>query len=209
MTESTSTEFLTTTRGVLTPVFKFPILLYRLGLGRYLDWTPFLILTTKGHVTGLPRPVALEYRRHGSKYYLLATWGEHTYWVQNILRDSTITFQHGNFVSRGNASVVDNKAEALKAVYMFRRNSPLYGWILSRLSTADTIDFRTLTDVADQFTVIRIDPCEEEPTLPQVRPIANGLGGHLIIGGIFSLMIWFIWRLVRHNTSSKTTQSER
>ncbi len=61
-----------------------PIYLYQLGWGPWLAWAPLLILTSKGQGDGQPQHVVVEFRRHGSKYYIVSGWGADTDWYRNI-----------------------------------------------------------------------------------------------------------------------------
>jgi hypothetical protein len=54
-----------------------------------------LVLTTKGRKSGQPRHTVLEYRRHGSKLYLVSAWGNRPNWINNLQADSTVTVQLG------------------------------------------------------------------------------------------------------------------
>jgi deazaflavin-dependent oxidoreductase (nitroreductase family) len=77
---------------VLRALFKSPILLYRLGLG-WLVGRLFMILTTTGRKSGLPRPTAIEYHRlHGRKYVMNA-YGTKSDWYRNLLADPLVTIQ--------------------------------------------------------------------------------------------------------------------
>jgi deazaflavin-dependent oxidoreductase (nitroreductase family) len=155
-------------QGVLRLLFRAPLWLHRVGLGALYNTLPFLVLTTKGRKSGLSRHTVLEYRRHGSKYYVVSGWGERPNWFQNLRAEPIVTVQQGTRTFSARAVLVDNPAEALRAVYMFRRNSFIYERILASMSSADTIDLRTLTDVASEFTVVRLEPMSEAPVLQGV-----------------------------------------
>lgn len=194
-----STGFLPYPGGSLRPIARLPLQLYRLGLGWLLGPVPLLILTARGRSSGLPRHTVLEYRRHGSKYYLISGWGAFPDWVKNIERNPQVTIQHGSTERAARASVVKDTAEALRAVYMFRRNSPLAEVILSSMSSADTIDLRTLTRVANEFTVVRLDPEPGEPPLPGVEARYRWLGLLLLAG----LALWLLWRVMNSAQTGK------
>ncbi|MGB1288645.1 MAG: nitroreductase/quinone reductase family protein, partial [Aggregatilineales bacterium] len=52
-----------------------PLYLHRIGLGIVFAPFPFIVLTTRGNRTGQARHVVLEWRRHGSRYYLVSVNG--------------------------------------------------------------------------------------------------------------------------------------
>lgn len=137
-----------------------------------MGWLPLLVLTTRGRKSGMARHTVLEYRRHGSKYYIISGWGKRPNWYQNLLAHPTVTVQKGAYTFKARAATVTDTAEALRAIYMFRRNSMIYDRLLASMSSADRIDFLTLTEVAQEFTVVRLDPQEGEIELDGV-PVTN------------------------------------
>lgn len=182
-------------KGPLRLILRAPLQLYRLGLGWILVSTPLLILTTRGRKSGLPRHAVLEYRRHGSKIYLVSAWGDMPQWYKNLLANPCVTIQRGSHEEKARAAPVTNAAEALRALHMFRRNRPLYDRLFARMSSAESIDLRTLTDVADEFTVVRLDLEKGPPELPGVRPLRPWIGS-AIIGTLGALMWLVIFRAI-------------
>ena len=112
-----------------------------------MGWLPLLVMTTKGRQSGLARHVVVEFRRHGSKYYLFSAWGERTDWYRNLLRHPRVTIQHGAHVFAADAQPVQNDAEALRALYLFTRNSKLYELVFAGMSSAQAADLNSLADV--------------------------------------------------------------
>ncbi len=153
----------------ITQLLDLPLYWYRLGWGPVLNWLPLLILTTKGRDSGGARHAVVEYRRHGSKYYIVSGWGDNTDWYRNIEVHPQVTIQHGAHIYSARAQRVEDRAEALLALYMFSRNSWVYKTLFARISSAETADLNTLADVAGEFTILRLDPTAEEPTLPPVE----------------------------------------
>lgn len=156
------------TREIVQTLARAPLLLYRLGWSPALDWLPLLALTTLDCDTGAPRHTALEYRRHGSKLYLVCGLGEATDWYKDIEAEAGVTIQHGAKIYAARAARVDDPAEALRALYAFSRNSWLYESLFARMSSANAADLNTLTEVAAEFTVVRIEPSDDAPALPPV-----------------------------------------
>ena len=160
-------------RELANRLFRAPLYIYQLGWGPAINWVPLLILTTKGRRSGLPRHVVVEYRRHGSKYYLFSGWGAEADWYRNIQQNPQVTIQHGDHVGGARASRVEDPAEALRALYMFSRNSWIYETLFARMTTAQAADLNTLTEVVEEFTVLRLDPTEEAPELPTIEPFSE------------------------------------
>mgnify|MGYP001549684610 CR=1 FL=1 len=174
--------------GLMRYIHRIPLRLYRAGFGSLIGWAPFLVLTTRGRRSGKARHAVLEYRRHGSKYYLLSIWGERPHWYQNILNDPQVTVQFGGYTSAAEATVVDTPAEAMRALLMFKRKSPLFDAIMASISNTDNITMRTLADIAGEFTVIRLETKASKAPLPPVEPPSRWLAPTIILG-IISLVV--------------------
>lgn len=193
-------------RGLSQSIYRFPISLYRLGWGGVLGWLPMLVMTTRGRRSGLPRHVMVEYRRHGSKYYVFSAWGERTDWYRNLLQDPRVTIQHGAHVFAADARPVQDNAEALRALYLFTRNSPLYERIVAGMSSAQAADLNSLADVAQEFTLVRLEPSDEIPELPpvelyeeQTRQMANFVA--LVIG--VRTLLWLMSLVLRNRDGKR------
>lgn len=174
--------------GITRTIYRFPIGLYRLGWGGALGWLPMLVMTTKGRRSGAPRHVMVEFRRHGSKYYVFSAWGERTDWYRNLLAHPRVTIQHGAHVFSAEAAPVQDNAEALRALYLFSRNSILYERLFAGINSANAADLNTLADVAQEFTLVRLEPNDDAPELPpvelydeQTRQLANAFALILVI----------------------------
>lgn len=192
---SQNTQLVPYPTGIFRFVARLPLQLHRLGLGQLLQITPYMIVTTRGRVSGLPRPVMLEFRRHGSKIYVISGWGNRPDWYKNILIDPEVTIQHGGQTFRARGSHVEDTAEAMRALALFRRYGIAYDLVLSRMSSAESIDLRTLTDIANEFTIVRFDKQPGEPHLPGVQPDPDRQRNALFIGGLLGLiLLWLIWR---------------
>ena len=178
-------------RDLSKRLMRSPMLLYQLGWDPLLNWLPLLILTTKGRKTELPRYAVVEYRRHGSKYYIVSGWGATTDWHRNIQQDPRVTIQHGPHIYDALAQPVENPAEALRAVYLFTRNSWLYQSFFARMTSTHAADLSALADVAEEFTVLRLELTEQPPALPPIDKFSPAAQQ------IISMATLFIaWRLI-------------
>ncbi len=173
-------------------IFRLPLYIYKLGWSPMMSWLPILILTTKGHHSGQPQHIALEYRRHGSKYYVVCGWGENTDWFQNAMQRPRVTIQRGSLICDATAHLVDNPAEALGALYMFSRNSWLYERLFARMSSAQAGDLNHLADVVEEFTVVRLEPSADPPELPPlplyIQPIRRFALAFVLLMGLGLLL---------------------
>ncbi len=77
-------------------VFKYPIGVYRLGLGRFIG-DKVLLLTTTGRKTGKRRVTPMEYSYDPASdtYRVMAGWGGHTDWYRNARTNPQVHVQVG------------------------------------------------------------------------------------------------------------------
>ena len=83
--------------GLLRLFLRFPILLYRLGLG-WLFGDRLVQLTHIGRTSGRSRRVVVEtlrLDRTTQTVYILSGWGEQADWVRNILNTPEVVIQLG------------------------------------------------------------------------------------------------------------------
>lgn len=179
-------------KGLIKKLVRLPMLFHRLGLGSLLRPFRVMALTARGRKSGLARHTILEYRRHGSKLYVISGWGDRPHWVQNVSANPAVTIQFGQREWAANASVVTDSAEALRALYMFHRSGGVYEIILANMSNAETLDLRRLKLVADEFTVVRFDLTKNTAPLRGIHPQNRALP-FLILGGFIAIISWLIW----------------
>jgi deazaflavin-dependent oxidoreductase (nitroreductase family) len=195
-----SQQFIPYPHGLWRIVARLPLYLYQAGLGWMLHPFPILILTTQGRKSGLPRHAIVEYRRHGSKLYLISGWGERPQWFKNLVLHPIVTVQFKGQVWKASASPVKDPGESMRALYMFKRTSPLSEMILANMSSASTIDLRTLKAVSSEFTVVRLDLGSEKPTLNGVSVKNRWIAPMLLVMSLL-VMAWMVWvRLTDNET---------
>lgn len=181
-------------QGLVRQLVRSPMYLLSLGLGWMLRPMNLLVLTTRGSKSGEARHTVLEYRRHGSKLYVVSAWGKRPNWLTNLQQHSSVTVQLGQKEIAAKASLVTDSAEALRALYMFQRTGRVYEAILANMSSAESIDLRTLKRVANEFTVVRIDITHGAPSLRGVQQAVPFLGTALLAAGSL-LIFWAIWMI--------------
>ena len=84
-------------RGLMRALLRFPIWLYRLGLGWIFD-KRFLLLTHIGRRTGLPHQAVVEIVDHDAvrnTYVIASGWGRRSDWYRNIRKTPQVTVQVG------------------------------------------------------------------------------------------------------------------
>lgn len=187
-------------QGALKRVMHFPVWAYAFGLGNLFDALGVLVLTTRGAKTGLTRHTPVNYHVHGSKVYIVSAWGKRPAWYHNLVADPNVTVQRGSTIYAGVAQPVTNSGEALRVLHLFRRRAPaLYDSLIARLSDRDAIDQRTLHEVTDQFTIVRIERAPGPSPLAPV-PVVDGwmplaLGGAALAAALTAT--WVVLRIIR------------
>lgn len=196
------TDLIPYPRGFLKGFVRLPMIFHQLGLGFLLRPMRLMALTTEGRNSGLARHTILEYRRHGSKLYVVSGWGNQPHWVKNIIENPAVTIQFGQKEIAAKASIVSDSAEALRALYMFQRTGRVYEAILANMSNADSIDLRTLKRVANEFTVIRFDLSKQPALLRGIQPVNTALP-YLITGIFTAIITWTIWMMLSQLNNKK------
>jgi len=168
---SSSLQFLPYPKGWMKRFFRLPILLFRLGLSVALDRVPIMLLTTRGRRSDQPRFAALEYRRHGSKVYVISGWGERPQWYQNLQHDPEATIALGQKNYRAKATVLNDPSEKARALYMFRnRVKFLSNPYLTPVDDALNRNLREMQQLAREYTVVKFELQSGAPDLPTVAP---------------------------------------
>ncbi len=188
-------------RGVQRVFLKMPLWMYRAGLGEFLNMTRIMVLGTVGRRTGLALYTPIEYRRHGSKIYVMSGWGEQPHWYQNLLASPEVTLQLGKERIEARATVVTNAGEVLRVLHLFRRAAPfVYDPMLARMSARDSISPKTLPEVSDRFTIVRFDPQPNAPEtlLPPLPTDFAWVWVGLIAAGVLTALIVSLVRLAKH-----------
>jgi deazaflavin-dependent oxidoreductase (nitroreductase family) len=179
--------------GLSRAMLRLPIWLYRLGLGWLLERMGLMVLTTWGRKSGLPRHTAIEYRIHGSKIYVVSAWGYRPNWYRNLIEQPVVRLRLGRRSFSARASVVEDSGEALRVLYLFRKRAPvIYDAILAHLSEQESVDVRTLPDVSDRFTIVRLDPSADVVGPPTVDA---DLRWFWPVAGLSLLLFWGLSRL--------------
>ena len=199
---SLSSAAIDRSRDLAKRILNAPMVLYQLGWGPAFAWLPLLILTTKGRKSGKPRHVVVEFRRHGSKYYVVSGWGASADWCQNLRQEPRATIQHGGRIIDARAHFVDDPAEALRALYMFSRNSWIYESLFAQMTSAQAADLNTLAEVVDEFTVLRLEPSGEAPALPTVELYSEPVRQAALVVALV-LLVRLLLSLLRSSRSSE------
>lgn len=166
-------------------LYKTPILLYRLGLGSLIGRL-FMIMTTTGRKSGLPRRTAIEYHEYGGRKYVLVGWTQSD-WYQNLLANPLMTIQTAAGAESVRARRLDAPEERREA-WKVAETSPGIRMAM-RLSGAQLTEEEFVAQ-KDRFVIVTFDPTTE-PTPPPlaadlkwVLPAALNLFGTVVIQAI-------------------------
>ncbi|WP_298408616.1 nitroreductase family deazaflavin-dependent oxidoreductase [uncultured Chloroflexus sp.] len=152
---------------VVRAIFRLPILLYRLGLGALVGRL-FMIVTTTGRKSGLPRRTAIEFHTYYGRKYVVNGYGMRSDWYRNILADARVTIQTADGVEHCRARRVTDDAELAEA-YGFVEANPTFRRFVQVLG----VDLSREQFIAhkDRWYLVTFDPTTE-PTPP---PLAADL----------------------------------
>ena len=86
------------------------------ALRRYFERAPgWVLLTTHGRKTGLPREVLLPCERFDGGLIVISTYGLRSNWIRNIERDAAVTVSCAGWVLPARAEIIDD-LEAKRAL---------------------------------------------------------------------------------------------
>jgi deazaflavin-dependent oxidoreductase (nitroreductase family) len=92
-------------------------------LRRYFERAPgWVLLTTRGRKTGLPREVLLPCERSPESLIIISTYGWRSHWLRNIQHDSEVQVSCAGWIVSGQAEVI----ECLEAKRSLVRAHPFF-----------------------------------------------------------------------------------
>jgi len=158
--------FIVYPRGWLRWMVRAPILLWRLGLGPILGRV-FMLLTTWGRKSGLPRRTVVEYHTLDGKIYAPCAFGPKADWYKNIVANPRVTVQTARGIQSMIATRVTDDEELLAVYELFRRRDPILldAYLRSLDIRSDPADVMAKKD---RIYWIRFEPTDE-PTPPPLE----------------------------------------
>jgi deazaflavin-dependent oxidoreductase (nitroreductase family) len=147
--------------GVMQMVYRSPIWLYRLGLGPLVGRL-FMILTTTGRKSGLPRRTAIEFHQHNGRKYVMVGW-RGSDWYKNILANPLVTLQTAWGTEHARARRLTT-IEDLEAAWEVAENSPIIRGVLKLTG----LSWESFVAHQDRFIILTFDPTDE-PTPPSLE----------------------------------------
>jgi deazaflavin-dependent oxidoreductase (nitroreductase family) len=166
---------------------KMPLRYWRMGLGPILQrW--FLVLTTTGRKSGLPRHTMLEFSVMDGKHYVGSGWGERPDWCKNIAADPrvTIQFSHGMESAMAKRVTADEEMASLYHVAKARK-SPVWKEYLESLGIEDTVE--DYVAKKERLVIFRLEPTSEKTPAAMKTDL-------VWVWAVIAIVVWLIWRLV-------------
>ncbi len=114
-------------RVVVRPVQRALVRVFR----RYFEQAPgWVLLTTTGRKTGLPREVLLPCERFADGMLVISTYGTRSDWMRNIAREPRVRVTCAGWVVDARAEVIDDLAakRALVTAHPYFAPAP-FGWL--------------------------------------------------------------------------------
>jgi len=168
--------------------FKMPLLVFRMGLGWMLP-PSFVVLTTYGRKSGLPRSTMVEHFDIDGTLYIASGWGTKAHWYRNLQANPSVTVQnmYGKIIHCHGKRITDG-AELLDVFH--KQNSPIWNDFLKAWHIDnDPDDFIAKKDKLHILRVDHIGSLEAPP------PLATDLGWMIpvmtIIGVLSFILGWF------------------
>jgi deazaflavin-dependent oxidoreductase (nitroreductase family) len=154
------------TGGWRKAMFKYPAYLWRLGFGSLMGKL-FVMITTTGRKSGLPRHTLTELHRMNGKKYAPCGFGSRAQWYKNIVADPHVTIQTDD----GTESVIavrvteDDEILALLDLIIKKDGKALRDLYLNTLEIEPTPE--DILAKKDRIYWLRFDPTEEPTPPPQ------------------------------------------
>lgn len=159
---------------IVRAVHRAPILLWRLGLG-CLAGRAFVLLTTRGRNSGLPRRTVVSLHSMGGLTYSPCPYGELAEWYRNLTVDPRVTIQtHRGAESALAARVTDD--DELSDFYglLDHRDRQALEHLLDQAGIAH--DVAAMVENMDRVHVVRFDPAGPSGLPPQRADLAWAWG---------------------------------
>ncbi|MBK9124823.1 MAG: nitroreductase family deazaflavin-dependent oxidoreductase [Chloroflexi bacterium] len=196
------TEKLPYPTGAMKRVYKLPIMLYRMGLGPLVGKL-FMILTTRGRKSGLPRHTAIEYHTYNGRKYAMVGWSQSD-WYKNILADPLVTIQTATGTESVKVRALVTDEEYLEAWELAEHDPVVQGMI--KMSGMDLTRESFLAQ-KDRFVILTFDPIDE-PTPAPVEPDLKWVPRAVVNIAVNALVAMAIRRFIKNRRAARAEQHE-
>ena len=85
-------------------------------------------MTTLGWKTGKQHRIEIWFVEHNGRYYIISERLDSAHWVQNIKRNSVVSFSINDKVIKGNARIIDQEKESALSAEVSKLMDTKYKW---------------------------------------------------------------------------------
>ena len=153
-------------RGLSSIFYRFPILLYRLGMGSLMG-NRMLLLEHIGRKSGRKRRAVLEIIRHDPTvgvFYVVSGFGKRSDWIRNIQVNPDVRIQVGSKSISAVAALLNQERTAAEILDYAERNPKLIKILADRLLGYKLDDTKEdLLELASNLHVVRFHVIRKEP----------------------------------------------
>lgn len=181
---------------VLKYVFKSPIVLWRLGLGR-LAGQHLMLMTIVGRKSGLLRHTVVEYHSYKDRKYVIAAWPKAD-WYHNLLENPCLTIQTAD----GSEEVMARRLttdEELSEAYEVVEHTPLLQKFWQKLGYK--LDRSEFLAHKDRFYMFTFDPVYE-PTPEPLPATLSWVWGVGLVSGLLGGLVGGLLHLRKRSQSA-------
>ena len=175
---------------LLKSLYKFPLLLYRLNLGKLFD-RYILILSTSGRKTKRIHRTPVEYFKQGDRFYIISGFGFQPDWYQNSLADPQVTLQTHSWVMHAVARPPKKEQEWLDVVE-YLKHSPI---VSSEMK--EQIDAHSESSIINQiktWPVLTFDPAPATTIQPLTTDLVWAWPLILLMIALKIMILWLVNR---------------
>lgn len=175
---------------IIKQLYRFTILLYRLGLGKLIGQY-ILIISTYGRKTGKVHRTPVEFHRHQGRIFVISGFGDQPDWYRNLQADPHVTLN----TDRGIINALARKPQGQhewNAVLDYLRTSPITN--LSQQDLINRLDDPAVLKQIQQWPVITFDPANEEDPPPLTADLVWAWPLILLTAALNILITWLATR---------------
>ncbi len=142
---------------VLKNLYRFPILLYRLGLGKLIG-KYILVLSTFGRKSGNVHRTPIEFFQQDGRIFVISGFGHQTDWFKNLLANPHVTLNTAQGVINAIARKPET-SEEWQQVYTFIKSSPVT--IIAEPAIISQLDDPDVQEAIKSWPVLTFDPTDK------------------------------------------------
>ena len=175
---------------LMQQLYRTPILLYRLGLGKLIGGV-ILIISTYGRKTGKVHRTPVEYYRHKGKIFVISGFDQRPDWYKNLESNPNVTLQRGAETLQAYARRPETDEE-WQGVFQYLVGSPLtrtlYPGIIHQMEQPG------VREQIKTWPVLTFDPTDQTCPSPLKPDLVWAWPIILLLAAVIIIAIWLIGR---------------